>query len=94
MKRDAPLINTQRILTVKSYSSAPTKRDVQNAKRNMTCIDLTEGEATKAVLYLDNGFIILTDKSVGCFVKYFPNQKVIFGKELSLQSEKICPTME
>lgn len=50
-------VNASRIIAVKKYTSLPTKRDIQNAKKSGTLIDCTEGRKTDTVIYMDNGYI-------------------------------------
>ena len=86
--RTVPIIDTSRIVAVKTATASPTKRDIRYAKEAHSLIDLTEGKAVKSVLYLDSGQIILSADSVGMFVKYFPNQKVTYHTELFLQKKR------
>jgi regulator of extracellular matrix RemA (YlzA/DUF370 family) len=48
-----------RIIAVASPNSAPTKRMIQEGKKNGLLIDMTNGRRTKAVLIADSGHIIL-----------------------------------
>jgi len=48
-----------RVIAIGSPNSAPTKRTIQTARDKETLIDLTQGRRTKAVIFTDNGGIIL-----------------------------------
>ena len=48
-----------RVVAVLSPNSAPTKRAVQEGKKNGMLIDMTNGRRTKAVLIADSGHIVL-----------------------------------
>lgn len=78
--RKTPIINTNRIIAVIDCSSITQKHDIQNARKTHQLIDLTQGKRMNAVLYLDTGQIIVSPNSIGCFVKYFPNQKGLVDK--------------
>lgn len=52
-------VSAQRLLAVVSPDSAPIKRMVQEAREKGVLIDATYGRKTKAVLVMDNEFIIL-----------------------------------
>ena len=52
-------INSHKIVSVGTYSSAPTKRAVREAAANNMIIDLTAGKKCKSVIYMDSEHIIL-----------------------------------
>ncbi len=74
-ERQVPIINTSRIMAIIGVQSITQKHDIQTARKGNRLIDLTKGLKMKAVLYLDTGQIIVSPESVGCFTKFFPNQK-------------------
>jgi len=49
-----------RIISVISPDSAPVKRMVQEARDQSHVIDATAGRRTRAVIVMDNGFIVLS----------------------------------
>ncbi len=53
------VLAVNRVLSIVSPNSAPTKRVVQQAKTGGTLIDMTNGRKTKAVLIMDSGHIAL-----------------------------------
>jgi len=48
-----------RVITIASPNSAPTKRMVQDGRNKGLLIDMTNGRKTKAVIVTDSGHIIL-----------------------------------
>ena len=50
----------ERIISVISPDSAPVKRMVQEAREASRVIDATAGRRTRAVIVMDNGFIVLS----------------------------------
>ena len=48
-----------RVITIASPNSAPTKRMVQDGRNKGMLIDMTNGRRTKAVIVTDSGHIIL-----------------------------------
>ena len=52
-----------KILAIVSPDSAPLKRDVSEHKDKGACIDATYGSRTKAIIYLSNGYIVLSSLS-------------------------------
>lgn len=63
-----PLINigfgnmvlTDRIIAIVRPNSAPIRRQISNGKDKDIVIDATAGKATRAAIYTDNGYIILS----------------------------------
>lgn len=53
------VLASDRVVAITSPDSAPMKRLVQEGRRKGTCIDMTSGRKTRAVLILDSGHIIL-----------------------------------
>ena len=49
-----------RVIAIASPNSAPTKRAVQEGRKNGLLIDMTNGRRTKAVIVTDSGHIVLT----------------------------------
>lgn len=54
------LISSERMISVVSPDAAPIKRMVQDAKERGTLIDASCGRKTKAVIFIDNGYIVLS----------------------------------
>jgi len=48
-----------RVVAIASPNSAPTKRAVQEGRKNGLLIDMTNGRRTKAVIVADSGHIVL-----------------------------------
>ena len=53
------IIAMNRIITIASPNSAPTKRTIQEARNKGLLIDMTNGRRTKAVVVTDSGHIVL-----------------------------------
>lgn len=53
------VIALNRVLVMMSPESAPIKRMIQEARDRNTLIDATYGRKTKAVIVLDNGYLVL-----------------------------------
>lgn len=54
------LISSERMISVVSPDAAPIKRMVQDAKDKGTLIDASCGRKTKAVIFTDRGYIVLS----------------------------------
>ena len=54
------MVNASKIMAMVSPDSAPSKRLVAQAKESKKVIDATQGRRTKAVLILDDGFVVLS----------------------------------
>lgn len=54
------LISSERMISVVSPDAAPIKRMVQDAKERGTLIDASCGRKTKAVIFTDNGYLVLS----------------------------------
>ena len=54
------IINSNKIETIVSPDSAPSKRMVQKAKEDGSVIDATQGRKTKAILVMENGRLVLS----------------------------------
>lgn len=54
------VVNTNKIVAVVRYDSAPAKRMVQSAKDNGRAIDATQGRKTKSVIITDGEMIVLS----------------------------------
>jgi extracellular matrix regulatory protein A len=53
------VVAINRVMAVVSPDSAPVKRMVQQARQEGRAIDVTYGRKTKAVIVLDNGYLVL-----------------------------------
>ena len=53
------ILAVNRVIAMMSPISAPTKRLIQQARKDGLVIDMTSGRRTKAVLVLDSGHIVL-----------------------------------
>lgn len=54
------IVNADRIVSVSSAVSAPSKRMIQEAKDTGRCIDVTQGRRTKSVIVMDSDHVILS----------------------------------
>lgn len=54
------VVSTERIVAIASPDSAPIKRMVQEAQKNGTCIDATYGRRTRAVVFTDSQYLVLS----------------------------------
>ncbi|MDH5696809.1 MAG: DUF370 domain-containing protein, partial [Dehalococcoidia bacterium] len=53
------IVAMNRVISIASPNSAPTKRTIQEGKNKGLLIDMTSGRRTKAVIITDSGHIIL-----------------------------------
>ena len=53
-------ISADKLISVTSPDSAPIKRAVQVSREKGLLIDASFGRSTKAVLFMENGFIVLS----------------------------------
>lgn len=51
-------INSEKIIAIKKYGSAPSRHDVQVARDNNTLVDCTEGKGTHSVIYTADKVIL------------------------------------
>ncbi len=54
------MVNTDKIVTIISPDSAPSKRQVQMAKENHSIIDATQGRKTKSLIFTTDGHLIIS----------------------------------
>lgn len=52
------VVNTDKVIAIISFESAPAKRMVQRAKDQQRLIDATQGRRTKSVIFMENDTII------------------------------------
>ena len=53
------LLPVDRVVAIVGPGSAPVKRMIREAREGGTCVDMTAGRKTKAVLVLDSGHVAL-----------------------------------
>ncbi len=53
------ILAMNKVISIASPNSAPTKRIVQEGRNKGILIDMTNGRRTKAVIFTDSGHIIL-----------------------------------
>lgn len=53
------IIAINRVITIASPNSAPTKRAIQEGRNKGLLVDMTNGRRTKAVITTDSGHILL-----------------------------------
>jgi regulator of extracellular matrix RemA (YlzA/DUF370 family) len=71
-------INTKRILSVVDFSTdkpAPVKRAIKVARGMGTLIDITQGRPTNSVIFMENGYIILSNISGPTIIKRIKEAK-------------------
>ncbi|SDB09578.1 DUF370 domain-containing protein [Eubacterium oxidoreducens] len=54
------IVNTKKIIAIISPDSAPAKRLLQSAKEKSAVVDATQGRRTKAVLVMENDYLVLS----------------------------------
>ena len=54
------MMNAGKLIAVVSPDAAPVKRLIQTARETHRCIDATQGRKTKAVLVMEEGFLVLS----------------------------------
>ena len=53
-------INTEKVVSITSVSSSPTKKMIQKAKEKDLIIDATEGQKTVTSIIMESGHIVLS----------------------------------
>lgn len=51
-------VTRERVTAIVSSDSSPIKRAIQDAKKENTLVDATQGRKTKSVLYMDDGRLV------------------------------------
>lgn len=54
------IINDDKIVTIISPDSAPSKRLIQSSRENGKIIDATQGRRTRALIITDTGYVVLS----------------------------------
>ncbi|MFC2018973.1 DUF370 domain-containing protein [Chloroflexota bacterium] len=54
------ILAINRVIAIGSPNSAPTRRTVQEGKKNGQLVDMTNGRRTKSVIFTDSGHIVLS----------------------------------
>ena len=54
------MVQAGKVVAIVSPDAAPVKRLIQGAREEHRCIDATQGRKTKAVLVMDQNFIVLS----------------------------------
>ncbi len=54
------MMNSGKLVAIVSPDAAPVKRLIQTAREEHRCIDATQGRKTKAVMVMDEGYVILS----------------------------------
>jgi regulator of extracellular matrix RemA (YlzA/DUF370 family) len=62
-------INAYSIKGIVDYNTSPVKRAVTNAQGEGKVIDATYGRKTMSVVYLDNGYLVLSALKTGTIAK-------------------------
>jgi hypothetical protein len=83
------ILAMNRVISIASPNSAPTKRTIQQAKSKGLLIDMTSGRRTKAVIFTDSGHIILAALAPETIASRFQTRTGTPGKpELSENSDE------
>jgi regulator of extracellular matrix RemA (YlzA/DUF370 family) len=53
-------VPASRIIAIVGNDSLPVKRSIADAKDKQTLIDATQGRKTRAVIFVDNGHLVLS----------------------------------
>ena len=53
-------MNVGKVIAIISPDSAPTKRRVQNGKKEGTVLDATQGRKTKSCIFMENNQLVLS----------------------------------
>ncbi len=53
-------VSDSKLVSVTAPDSAPIKRAIQMARENGKLVDASFGRSTKTVLFMDNGYIVLS----------------------------------
>jgi hypothetical protein len=54
------IVNSDKVESIVSPDSAPSKRMIQRAKEDGSVIDATQGRRTKAIIVMDNASLVLS----------------------------------
>lgn len=65
------VVNTAKIIAVVGPEAAPIKRMVQNARQMGKVIDATQGRRTKAVIFVQDDYIVLSALQPDTLAKRF-----------------------
>ena len=53
-------VMSERVISIVGNDSLPVKRSVTEAKESKMLIDATQGRKTRAVIYTDSGYLVLS----------------------------------
>jgi len=53
-------VPASRVIAIVGNDSLPVKRSISDAKEKQTLIDATQGRKTRAVIFVDNGHLVLS----------------------------------
>ena len=85
------ILAMNRVISIASPNSAPTKRTIQQAKNKGLLIDMTSGRRTKAVIFTDSGHIILAALAPETIAGRLQTSRVIPTPRMELGDEKDEP---
>lgn len=74
------VVAVNRVVAIVSPDSAPVKRMVQQARHDGKAIDVTYGRKTKAVIVLDNGYLVLAAIQPETIVGRLAQQRLEHGQ--------------
>ncbi len=58
-------VNANRIVSIATPGSGPVRRLVQEARTRNMAVDMTGGRKTKAIVFMDNGSVVLAAVTPG-----------------------------
>ena len=85
------ILAMNRVIAMASPNSAPTKRTIQEGRKNQQLIDMTNGRRTKAVIFIDSGHIILAALAPETITGRLQTTRVSLGLKLEQSDEKDEP---
>ena len=64
-------VNTDKLVAVVDPDAAPIRRMIQGARELHKCVDATQGRRTKAVLVMEDDYLILSSLSPDTITRRF-----------------------
>lgn len=83
------MVNSSKIMAIISPDSAPAKRLVQKSKEDGRVIDGTQGRRTRAVLVMDDAYIVLSALMPETIANRYKNKTELFDDSEYTDSDKM-----
>lgn len=64
-------VNTDKLVAVVDPDAAPVRRMIQGARETRKCVDATMGRRTKAVLVMEDDYVVLSSLSPDTITRRF-----------------------